>query len=117
MARSSCPFSSMRFKRASRPDIALQPNDILYVPFSWMRNIAMKAHPLELPQPGLRCTQYHNGFRMSQPLRHGEGGVESLGTGNCVGLSSLRQLVVPFKNQTSSLPFRFLRKELQWNNS
>ena len=29
--------------RDEQADIALQPNDILYVPFSWMRNVAMSS--------------------------------------------------------------------------
>ena len=28
-------------QKGKQPDITLQPNDIIYVPFSWMRNIAM----------------------------------------------------------------------------
>jgi polysaccharide biosynthesis/export protein len=30
-------------QKGKQPDIALQPNDILYVPFSWMRNVAMSS--------------------------------------------------------------------------
>jgi polysaccharide export outer membrane protein len=30
-------------QKGKQADIALQPNDILYVPFSWMRNIAMQS--------------------------------------------------------------------------
>jgi polysaccharide export outer membrane protein len=30
-------------QKGKQADIALQPNDILYVPFSWMRNVAMSS--------------------------------------------------------------------------
>ena len=30
-------------QKGKQPDIALQPNDILYVPFSWMKNVAMQS--------------------------------------------------------------------------
>ena len=37
------PVQLDAIQKGKRPDIALQPNDILYVPFSWMRNIAMSS--------------------------------------------------------------------------
>jgi polysaccharide biosynthesis/export protein len=30
-------------QKGKQPDVALQPNDILYVPFSWMKNVAMSS--------------------------------------------------------------------------
>ena len=37
------PVQLDAIQKGKRPDIALQPNDILYVPFSWMRNVAMSS--------------------------------------------------------------------------
>jgi polysaccharide export outer membrane protein len=37
------PVQLDAIQKGKRPDIALQPNDILYVPFSWMKNVAMQS--------------------------------------------------------------------------
>jgi polysaccharide export outer membrane protein len=35
------PIRLDAMQKGKIPDIDLQPNDIIYVPFSWMKNIAM----------------------------------------------------------------------------
>jgi polysaccharide biosynthesis/export protein len=37
------PVNLDAIQKGKQTDIALQPNDILYVPFSWMRNVAMQS--------------------------------------------------------------------------
>lgn len=37
------PVHLSDIEKGKRPDIMLQPNDIIYVPFSWMKNVAMSS--------------------------------------------------------------------------
>jgi polysaccharide biosynthesis/export protein len=37
------PVHLNEIEKGKRPDIMLQPNDIIYVPFSWMKNVAMSS--------------------------------------------------------------------------
>jgi polysaccharide export outer membrane protein len=37
------PIRLDRMEKGKQADVALQPNDILYVPFSWMKNVAMSS--------------------------------------------------------------------------
>jgi polysaccharide biosynthesis/export protein len=39
--RVEMPIRLDQIEKGKRPDVMLQPNDIVYVPFSWMKNVAL----------------------------------------------------------------------------
>ena len=43
-------------QKGKQPDILLQANDVLYVPFSWMKNVAMSSSSIAATTPGPRYT-------------------------------------------------------------
>ena len=59
MARSRCPFVSIKLKRASSRTLMLQANDIVYVPFSWMKNVAMNSASIAASTAGAAIYVVH----------------------------------------------------------
>jgi polysaccharide export outer membrane protein len=46
-------------EKGKRPDIVLQPNDIVYVPFSWMKNVAMSSSSIGASTAGAALYLVH----------------------------------------------------------
>ena len=46
-------------QKGKQADIALQPNDILYVPFSWMKNVAMSSSSIAATTAGAAIYVVH----------------------------------------------------------
>ena len=46
-------------EKGKRPDIMLQPNDIIYVPFSWMKNVAMSSSSIGASTAGAAVYLVH----------------------------------------------------------
>jgi polysaccharide export outer membrane protein len=46
-------------EKGKQPDITLQPNDIIYVPFSWMKNVAMSSSSLGASTAGAAVYLMH----------------------------------------------------------
>jgi polysaccharide export outer membrane protein len=41
--QNAIPIQLAEIQKGKQPDLTLQPNDVLYIPFSWMKNVAMSA--------------------------------------------------------------------------
>jgi polysaccharide export outer membrane protein len=46
-------------QKGKQPDIPLQANDILYVPFSWMKNVAMSSSSIAATTAGAAVYVVH----------------------------------------------------------
>jgi polysaccharide biosynthesis/export protein len=53
------PVQLAAIQKGQQPDILLQPNDILYVPFSWMKNTAMSASSIAASTSGAAIYVLH----------------------------------------------------------